>query len=357
MTFQPKWASAPGITIKEVLAIRNISEKAFAEHIGQSQAFVSGLLRGQEPITGKLASQLSGYLGASTDFWLDREVQYREDLARIEACAWLDQFPVNDMIKFGWIKKNKNIITECLNYFGVDSIARWRHQYGDIRLQGAFRTSSKISSKFGSVICWIRRGELEASKIECKPWNPNRFMESFADMKELTRIKDPSIFVPKLRSLCAESGVALAIVKTPSGCSASGMTKFLTKDKALLMLSFRYLSDDQFWFTFFHEAGHIILHGQNEVFLEVKEGTNIDIERKENEANSFSSEILIPHHYHQQLRKLRGKWNISRFASDLGISTGIVVGQMQYYKFVEMNQLNGYKRRYNWEQIDSILLM
>lgn len=352
MAFQPKWASAPGNTIKEVLENKNISEKAFAEQIGQSHAFVAELLRGQEPISGKLASQLSGCLGASTDFWIHREDQYRQDLARIEAGAWLDQLPVIDMIKFGWIKKSKDLITGCLEYFGVDSVNKWNETYCGLNMQGSFRTSQKISSKFGSVATWIRQGEIEASKNECQPWNANKFVESLSEIRQLTRIKDPAIFIPKLRTLCAASGVSLAIVKTPSGCSASGMTKFLTKDNALLMLSCRFLSDDQFWFTFFHEAGHLILHGQNEVFLEGKELDNANVEQRENEANSFSSEMLIPHNYHTQLRKLKGKWNISRFASDLGISTGIVVGQMQYYRFIEMNQLNGYKRRFNWDQID-----
>ncbi|GGC16238.1 ImmA/IrrE family metallo-endopeptidase [Dyadobacter sediminis] len=355
MAFQPKWASAPGTTIKEVLADKNISENAFAERIGQPRTFVSRLLRGHEPITGKLAQQLSGCLGASSDFWIHREDQYREDLARIEAGAWLAQLPIKDMIKFGWIDKSKDLLNGCLEYFGVDSVGKWNETYDRLNVQGSFRTSYKISSKFGSVSTWIRQGELEAGKIDCLPWNSDKFVESLPAIRELTRIKDPRIFIPKLRTLCAASGVALAIVKTPSGCTASGMTKFLTKEKALLMLSFRFLSDDQFWFTFFHEAGHLILHGQNEVYLEDKELNNANVEQREIEANSFSSEMLIPHRYHTQLRKLKGKWNISRFASNLGVSTGIVVGQMQYYRFVEMNQLNGYKRRFNWDQVDSVI--
>ena len=61
-------------------------------------------------------------------------------------------------------------------------------------------------------------------------------------------------------------------------------------EKAVMQLSLRYKSNDQLWFTFFHEAGHIIKHGRKEIFIE---GTNPDGE-KEEEANVFARDKLIP---------------------------------------------------------------
>ena len=67
-------------------------------------------------------------------------------------------------------------------------------------------------------------------------------------------------FLPKLQALCAEAGVALVFVRAPRGCRVSGASRLVTPEKAMILVSFRFRSDDQFWFTVFHEIGHLILH-------------------------------------------------------------------------------------------------
>ena len=83
----------------------------------------------------------------------------------------------------------------------------------------------------------------------------------------------------------------MVIVPAPSGCKVSGATLFPQQDKALLLLSFRYLSDDHFWFSFFHEVGHLLLHGIEKIFLEGVDEIN---QNDEEEANKFAAELLIP---------------------------------------------------------------
>jgi HTH-type transcriptional regulator/antitoxin HigA len=60
----------------------------------------------------------------------------------------------------------------------------------------------------------------------------------------------------------------VVIVKELPGCSVNGATFWLNPEKAVIQLSLRYRSDDHLWFNFFHEAGHIVLHGKRETFLE-----------------------------------------------------------------------------------------
>jgi Zn-dependent peptidase ImmA (M78 family) len=105
------------------------------------------------------------------------------------------------------------------------------------------------------------------------------------------------------------------------------------------------LSDDHFWFTFFHEAGHLLLHGENGFFLEGIESSTT----AEEEANEFAAQILIPPEFQDELAQLRAKiYEVSRFARRLGVSPGIVVGQLQHLRKIRHNQLNGLKRRYTW---------
>ena len=167
-------------------------------------------------------------------------------------------------------------------------------------------------------------------------------------LRALTRQKDPQVFVPRLRECCAENGVAVSVVRVPTGCRTSGATRFLSTDRALLLLSFRYLTDDHFWFTFFHECGHLLLHGQHELFLE---GTATKIAAKEHEANEFAARTLIPVELQSALLALPPDWRqVIRFAKQVGVSPGIVVGQMQHHRKIRRNQLNSLKRRYSWQE-------
>ena len=180
----------------------------------------------------------------------------------------------------------------------------------------------------------------------------NKLTEQLDDLKALSKIKSPKIFLPKLIKICAECGVAVVVSKTPSGCPASGVVLQLSENKVLMLLSFRYLSDDQFWFTFFHEVGHLIMHRSQQIFIEEATSQNNE---EEKEANIFAGEALIPTPLRFELKTLKkDKKSIVRFALKAGVSPGIVIGQMQHEKIIPYNYLNGYKRRYNWEEIYSI---
>src|SRR5690606_20384644 len=156
-----------------------------------------------------------------------------------------------------WIPKVSNVLQTCLDFFGVDSIKAWQEKYSSISAQYSFRTSTTFNSDAASLAAWLRMGELRGESQQCSKWDRDSFIKALEEIKPLTSKKEPKDFYPTLIEICAACGVSVVILRALSGCKASGATKFLKKDKALLLLSFRHLSDDQFWFTFFHEAGHL----------------------------------------------------------------------------------------------------
>jgi HTH-type transcriptional regulator / antitoxin HigA len=356
--FQPDWLSPPGDTIKEVLAERRISLSEFASRLGATIQEATELTQGSAHIDRALAERLEHVLGSSAAFWLNRETQYRLDAARLGRSSqrtdreWLRQLPVSDMIRFGWIECPNNFadrFTACLRFFAVPDVASWYKKYlGELSV-AAFRTSPTFESKPGSVLAWLRCAELISDKISCAAWDAGKFRSVLKEIRALTRRKEPSRFLPELRRMCAACGVALVVARAPKGCRASGATRFLTTEKAMIVLSFRHRSDDQFWFTFFHEAGHLLLHGKNALFLEDDSEVSAT---EEAAANDFAGMILIPPQFRPQLMKLRAEVReIIRFAKTVGVSPGIVVGQLQHLKRVRADRLNGMKRRFGWQAI------
>jgi hypothetical protein len=215
----------------------------------------------------------------------------------------------------------------------------------------SFRKSPAFKSDAGAVATWLRLGELEAAAIECKPFNARRFRDALREIRTLT-VTDPDEFVPRLVSLCAESGVAVVFIPEIPGTRVSGAARWLTPSKALIQLSLRGKSDDRLWFSFFHEAAHVLLHGKKEVFIHGKrEDADVSpLDVAEKEADSFAATSLIPRQLDAELRRLRTVPEIQQFAQGLGIAPGIVVGRLQNDGILEWNQCNNLKRRLTWAE-------
>jgi HTH-type transcriptional regulator / antitoxin HigA len=260
-SFEPDWLSAPGGTILDVLEERGLSSKELANLLGYSLERAERLITGKEAITRDVAALLAERVGGSKNFWLSRESNYRNEVARLQssgnataAKAWLDELPLKDMQKFGWVSSHSRVddnVAECLKFFRVSNVKEWRDKYSQFLSVVSFRTSPTFKSEPGAVITWLRYGEIKSDKITSHTWNSASFERSLISMRRLTRQKDPSVFVPELRKLCAESGVALVVARGPSGCRASGATRFLNNRKAMILLSFRHLGtvDSSVWLS------------------------------------------------------------------------------------------------------------
>jgi HTH-type transcriptional regulator / antitoxin HigA len=353
--FQPNWVSAPGETIADALRERRLPPSVFAGQIGYDAAQFNELLHGRIALSPAIARLLETHLGASRSFWLNREAQYRSDLTRLgkhieSDSEWLKQLPLKDMIRHGWVQRESGPAAQakaCLDFFEVPDVAAWRRVYGVPVEMAAFRTSPTFDSHPGAVAAWLRQGEIASRDIDCEPWNRDAFLAALSEVRSLTRQKVPARFLPALTKVCAASGVGVVVLRAPSGCRASGATRFLSPDRAHLLLSMRYLSDDHFWFTFFHEAGHLLLHGPNAFFVEAAEMLTSVQER---EANEFAEEALIPKSFRAELAGLAlTHESVIRYARRVGISPGIVVGQLQHTGRLPRNQLNRLKRRFRWE--------
>jgi HTH-type transcriptional regulator / antitoxin HigA len=197
-SFKPNWASPPGDTIGDVLNARGWSMADLAGRLEQPESRVRELIEGRTAITIRTATKLAAVLGATVEFWMSRDALYRQTVSRLqqEARGWLSELPLSDMIRFGWLDPVPRAAEEfeaCLSFFGVGTIATWRQTYGTLQEQVAFRTSPTFDSRPGSVIAWLRRGEIEAARITCGAWNKDRFGAALSEARKLTMVKDLSV--------------------------------------------------------------------------------------------------------------------------------------------------------------------
>lgn len=355
-SFEPQWASPPGATVLDVMQERDMALGELANAMHKDPATVSRLLYGIEPLTTEWADSLAAVVGASASFWLRREEMYRADLRRLcnasgtHVSEWAKALPLKDMVQFGWIEKGASRDETALNacaFLGVVTTSSFERRYQDLLSSSAYRTSNAFVTQPSALAVWLRQGEIEASAIDCAPYDAARLRSSIPSIRALTNEPDPIRFLPKLETLLASCGVALVIARAPAGCRASGVARFLNDRKGLIQLSFRYLSDDQFWFTLLHEIGHVLLHAQDGLTLEIA-GENKSA--AESEADAFALGALFEEVGIDALASVEPtKFGIARLAHRAGVCSGLVVGQLQARGRVRYNHFNGFKVRYTWE--------
>lgn len=354
--YMPDVVSPPGETLLDILEERGMTQAELSERTGRPKKMINEIIKGKATITPSTALQLERVLGTPASFWNDREQYYRENLARQAErnylqgqVDWLNQFPIKAMVEFGWLPSSDEsveMLRHVISFFGIASPIQW----GEIwqRPGVAFRMSPAFESDPFAVSAWIRRGEIEAQQIDCRPYDSAKFRSALEAVRSLTETL-PANFQDETVRLCADAGVAVVFVPQLPKVRISGATRWLTPDKAMIQVSLRYKTDDQLWFSFFHEAGHILKHGKRDIFIE---GNGIDDE-KEEEANRFASEFLIPSAEYRRFTPRANHYSITEikaFAAKLGIAPGVVVGRLQHDGKLPMKNGNDLKRRLAWVQ-------
>ncbi|MBF0454013.1 MAG: HigA family addiction module antidote protein [Magnetococcales bacterium] len=355
----PDYLVAPGEVLDEYLQAYPMTQAQLAMRTGLAKKTINEIIKGKSPITTDTAQKLERVLERPAHFWNNLERQYQEDKSRLAEqerleteLDWLQWVPVAKMIKLGWIEKfkdKKDQLGAVLNFFGVASREQWVDVWEWTNSQSAYRQTKRFETRAEAVSAWLRRGEIEARKMPCAPFDKEQFQQALEKIRSLTT-QTPDVFQPKLIELCALAGVAVVFVPELPKTGISGATRWLG-DKAVIQLSLRYKKNDYLWFTFFHEAGHIIKHGRKEIFIE---GNGLDGD-KEEEADKFARDWLIPP---ANLRAFQRKWDgrsldpVVDFAREIGIAPGIVVGRLQHDKLLPVTHGHKLKITLRWKNAE-----
>ncbi|MDF5725250.1 MAG: HigA family addiction module antitoxin [Rhizonema sp. PD37] len=356
--YTPDYVSPPGETLQEILEERGMSQAELAERTGRPKKTINEIINAKAAITPETALQLERVFNIPASFWNNNERRYREFLAQQEEkdrlekqVAWLKGIPVTAMIKSGWIRCYQDKVEqlrEVLNFFAVASPEQWEGIWCSTHVD--FRKSQAFQSESGAMAAWLRQGEIEASEIPCATYDAKKFSEALLQVRTLT-MKPPEVFQPELVQLCAEAGVAVVFIPELPKTRVCGATRWLNPRKALIQLSLRHKTDDHLWFAFFHESGHIVLHGKRDVFLEGKGVAAVENLEKEEEANKFAADILIPSIEFKRFLasgQQRTKVCIEQFAAEIRIAPGIVVGRLQHDGILPSSHCNDLKQRFEW---------
>ena len=339
----PQSIPHPGETLAEKLEEMGMGPKEFAIRTGKPEKTVSAILKGSSAITPDMAVQFESVTKIPANFWMNFQSRYDEYLAREKrntviaaAAEWTQSFPLPAMAKLGWIPKRSTIrekTEELFSFFGFASHTAWEEYYFKQQLKVAFRISLASASQPYALSAWLRMGELQASNMQVKPYSINVFKDALSESKTLMA-SHPSDFFHRLQAICSEAGVK--VVHTPCLPKAplNGATRWLN-DSPLIQLSGRHKRNDNFWFTFFHEAGHVLKHGKKDIFLEDVEYSDKDL-MKEKEADEFAIEWTLTVEQENEIVQAGSLDDraIRKFAKKFNTHPAIIIGRLQHKRLL-----------------------
>lgn len=348
---RPNYAVPPGAHIADAIAERGLKQADVAARLGIHAPVLSDLIHGKRPITPETARALELVLGIPMAFWLKAEARYREHRSRIEEMdryaewvGWAKGFPLAEMMNLGWLpripaKDAIGRVRALLAFLQVASPDAWDASYK--RLKIAYRKTTAFPADPAHLGAWLQQGERQARRRAMRPYDPDAFQEALKQARQLAG-QPGEVPLESVQRLFRGCGVNLEYVPALPKSRASGATRWLDATAPLIQLSLRGKKDDLYWFTLFHETAHVLKHGHSEVLAALDDAQD----EREIEANTWAENHLIPEEAWRGF--LRGGAfsldGIQKFAAEVGVVPGVVVGRLQREGYLSTTNGNHLKR-------------
>ncbi len=349
--YYPESVSHPGQSLSQKLEEMGMGKKEFAVRTDKPEKTISEVISGQSSITSEMAVKFEDVLKIPASFWLKRQQDYDEAKARMaredivkNASPWALLFPYAKMAAMGWVPKTRIVeekVKALFSFFQVSTPEAWEKYYFERALLVEFRVSLAHSNKPYAVAAWLRRGEVQAQEMSSNEFSSKKLKESLPRIKEVMA-GHPSDFFNQLQHICQKAGVKVVYTPCLPGAPIHGSTRWIG-DTPLIQLSARYKTNDKFWFTFFHEVGHILLHGKKYISIENISYEGLDIE-KEKEADDFAISWTFSEKEEEEVLRNRPltSRDIVQFAKQFGTHPAIIIGRFQHKKLIPYNKGRGF---------------
>lgn len=338
-------ATPPGATIKEQLVDRGMSQKEFASRMEMSEKHISKLINGEVQLTPDVAMRLEMVLGTPAHFWSNLESIYREKIAKVKAendmaedLEILKKIPYNEMVKNHWVESSSKKEERVFILRKFFEVVRLGILQEPLIPNIAYRRTGTGAKSDYALISWAQRAKLEARDISTSAINLDKLVALIPTIRRMTS-ENPARFCPVLCEELAGCGIALVFLPHIGGSFLHGAT-FYDGTKIVVGMTVRGKDADRFWFSLFHELGHIVYgHIANQ---------NGTTEEDEKMADSFARNTLIPDEVFMKfvLEERFDKQSIIEFARTIGIDAGIVVGRLQKEHYIPFSWYSELKTKY-----------
>ena len=337
--YKDRVAFHPGYYIKEAIDESGLSQEDFARRLATTPKNLSVLVRGEQSLSVEMARKLSRMFTTSISYWLNLQQKYDELIAEFNSDEELKQEKeVFKYLEYNYFQKNFNLpvlkgkvdeqIASVRSFFGVATLSVLKNKDLAVSFRSASEDMTTANIIRANVMVQIAINE--ALKRETQRFIKKKFQSAVSNVLTLT--DNLEVNLPEIINEFQKCGVNLVVLPNLSGSKINGATKRIG-DHVLLMVNNRGINEDTFWFSLFHEIGHII-NGDYGISSEDREGDS------ETEADSFAADMLIPNEKYTQFiaeNECFRKEAILEFAASIQRDPGIVLGRLEKDGYVDYN--------------------
>lgn len=327
--YNDRVAFHPGYYIKEVVEESGLTQEDFAKRLNTTPKNLSILIRGEQSLSIDIATKLSRMLGTTVGYWLNLQKSYDEMRAEfildeelrkereVFRCIDYKYFVDN----FGLPVLVRNVdeqINQLRNYLKISSLSVLREKDLAVSFRSGTEKLSDANIIKANVMMQIAINKV--LKTESAKFNKIKFNEAID--YALTQTENHAEFFPLIKKKFLDAGVVLVALPNLKGSGINGATKKVGS-KILLMVNDRRGYADTFWFTLFHEIGHI-MNGDY--------GITIKGQTTEDEADVYARNKLIPQEEYDAFVQKYNCYDesaIRKFAKNIKRDPGIVYGRLQ----------------------------
>lgn len=346
----------PGETIGDILAEREITQAELAARTGVTPAYVCNVIAGKKDISARFAFALEYALGVSKSFWINLQANYDAELLEASAAETITdeersaRNSLKEIVKYlrevGRMPARESIDDSILSLRRVLQISNIAN-LSRIVPDGALRMSTKSKVDPYVMGAWIRLCQIAGEQRTVKTkFTIEKTDELVARAKTVMCSVGESV-QKSLTELFSEYGIDFSVVRNFRGAPVQGFISKKSDGTYQMVLTIRGAYADIFWFSLFHELGHIVNGDVNSSlhFIDYVGDTIIEAE-----ADDFASTRLIdPEAYEAFVgRDDYSLGAIEAFAESQQIRPYIVIGRLQREKLLEYNRYSSEKVRYKW---------
>jgi HTH-type transcriptional regulator/antitoxin HigA len=321
------YAVTPGDLIRFELNARGFTQADLAARAGISAKHLNQVIQDAVPLSADTALRLERTLGIPAVVLTQADAVNQANKQRnklrealTDHRAWFAKFPKAALLKLNIIDAKSSLqtqIEDLLVYLGVADPDAYDAIYGEAAL--SFRRSQRWTVNPHVTALWLRSAELKADDLEVEPYNKAAFVKLLDQLPDLSLLPIGEAF-PQLQSRCAKVGVAVVFNPGIDGTRASAAVRWLGPERPVIVLTERGKHEDSIWFSFFHEAGHVVLHPRRKSLIEL-DGAD-DEDGAETDANDFAKKAILRGR-RRELMKLETREQLVAFSEKVGVHPGL----------------------------------
>lgn len=347
----------PGETIAEILEDRDITQAELANLTGVTPAYINQVIKGKRNISTKFAFALEYALGVPKTFWINLQAHY--DAEKIE---YEKEHTITDKEK-----KSFHEIADVVKYLRVHSRIPAKEKIMDailsvrkalrvsnlsvlsnVAASGSFRMSTANNINPFVLGAWLRICQLQGEACKIETSFEKKRIDALVQSAKQIMCNAHGDLQKDLKNLMAEYGVDFSIIRHFKGAPVQGYISQKKDGTYQMVLTIRGAYADIFWFSFFHELGHIVNGdvGTNNKYIDYHSDSQQEIQ-----ADEFAANALVKTEDFEKF-VLDGRFDLASircFAAQHNVMPYIIIGRLQKNGYLPYTSYSREKLRYKWK--------